>query len=301
MPAGNKKKEKESENSIKGLEDYSPEMQKKILREMRKRERNRKFLLGLLATAAVVCLGCFVFYYINAGKGAGRNGELSGLIGSEALSNPEGGTASYLANLSKDEKDKATPGILDKYKTLHNSNKDMIGWIKIDGTVIDYPVMQASDNEYYLNHDFDRKEKKSGALFLDCRCDAVYGNNNFIIYGHHLTSGSMFSCLSDYQSKSFYEKHPYITFDTVYATGTYQVMYAFRSRVYEETDVNFKYYDFIDADSEEEFNSYMNEMKAASFIDTGITAVYGDQLLTLSTCDYAEENGRFVVVAKKIS
>ena len=168
MPAGNKKKEKESENSIKGLEDYSPEMQKKILREMRKRERNRKFLLGLLATAAVVCLGCFVFYYINAGKGAGRNGELSGLIGSEALSNPEGGTASYLANLSKDEKDKATPDILDKYKTLHNSNKDMIGWIKIDGTVIDYPVMQASDNEYYLNHDFDRKEKKSGALFLDC-------------------------------------------------------------------------------------------------------------------------------------
>ena len=160
--------------------------------------------------------------------------------------------------------------------------------------------MQADDNEYYLSHNFDRKDDKAGCLFLDSKCDAVHGNDNYIIYGHHLTSGRMFSSLSDYESESYYKKHPTITFDTIYEEGTYQVMYAFRSRVYDETDVNFKYYEFIDTDSDQEFNSYMNEMKGASYYDTGVTAVRGDKLLTLSTCDYKEENGRFVVVAKKI-
>ena len=78
-------------------------------------------------------------------------------------------------------------------------------------------------------------------------------------------------------------------------------MYVFRSRVYREDEIVFKYYQFIDANGEQEFNSYMKEMAAMSFYDTGVTAEYGDQLLTLSTCDYQETNGRFVVVAKKIA
>ena len=130
--------------------------------------------------------------------------------------------------------------------------------------------------------------------------NVVRGNDNYILYGHHLSSGRMFAALESYESESFFESHRYITFDTIYEEQLFEVMYVFRSRVYNEEDVVFKYYQFIDANSEEEFYSYMNEMADMSFYDTGVTAVYGDTLLTLSTCDYNETNGRFVVVARRI-
>ena len=280
----------------KGLDDYSPEMQKQIKKEMRRIKLRRNLLIFGFSSVAVACIGYFIWYYASADKNGGRMEQLSELVGSDAMSNVETG---YVARISNEE-DVDRPDILDQYKTLYNSNRDIIGWISIPNTKIDYPVMQYSDNTYYLSHNFDRKDDKAGCLFLDCGCDVIKGSDNYIIYGHHLTSGRMFSSLSDYESKTFYEKHSTISFDTIFETGTYAVMYAFRSRVYDDMDVNFKYYQFINADSEEEFNSYMNEMKEASYYDTGVTAVYGDQLLTLSTCDYQEENGRFVVVAKKI-
>ena len=111
----------------------------------------------------------------------------------------------------------------------------------------------------------------------------------------------MFGKLELYQEEDYYKEHQYINFDTIYEKGTYQIMYVFRSRVYKEDEIVFKYYQFIDANGEQEFNSNMQEMAAMSFYDTGVTAEYGDQLLTLSTCDYQEKDGRFVVVAKKIA
>ena len=115
-----------------------------------------------------------------------------------------------------------------------------------------------------------------------------------------MKNGKMFSSLIKYADKDYYEKHKYIRFDTIYEKGTYEVMYAFRSRIYNTNEITFKYYQFIDANSSEEFDSYMEEMEKMSLIDTGVYATYGDRLLTLSTCDYQEENGRFVVVAKRI-
>ena len=132
-------------------------------------------------------------------------------------------------------------------------------------------------------------------------CDVIGPSTNLILYGHHMKSGKMFGGLDKYQDEEYYKNHKYIDFDTIYEEGIYQVMYVFRSRVYSEDEVVFKYYRFIDAVSEIEFNSNMNEMAAISLYDTGVTASYGDRLLTLSTCDYQEKNGRFVVVAKKVS
>jgi sortase B len=190
--------------------------------------------------------------------------------------------------------------VLSEYETLYNKNKKLIGWLKIDDTNIDYPVMQTTDNEYYLEHNLNQEYDKNGSIFMDKDCDVLKPSTNLILYGHHMKSGQMFGELDKYQNKSYAEKHPYISFDTIYEHGTYQVMYVFRSKVYSEEDVNFKYYQFIDALSETEFDSNMQEMAAMSLYDTGVTAQYGDRLLTLSTCDYQEKNGRFVVVAKKI-
>ncbi len=294
------RKEKPSvKEPAKSLDDYDPEMRKQILLEMKKAEKRRKMVIMAFVFIAIAGFGYYAIYYLTAGRSDGRTESLSHLVGSDKLVNmrePDG----YVATLTDESGNQITLEILDKYKTLYNLNQDLIGWVKIDDTIIDYPVMQAEDNNYYLTHNFDREEEKAGALFLDCNCDIVRGNDNYIIYGHHLTSGRMFSKLGEYESERYYEKHPYIQFDTIYEEGTYQVMYAFRSRVYDADEIRFKYYQFINAQSEEEFNSYMREMARESFYDTGVTAVYGDKLLTLSTCDYQEQNGRFVVVAKKI-
>ena len=277
------------------LEDMSPAMQAEVKRQLKKRERRRKLTVATLLIAAVASLGYYIIYYVNGSKHNDEYKEISNLVGSNAL---QGDTPTTVTATINNETRTLT--VLPKYETLYKSNNKLIGWIKIADTNIDYPVMQTTDNEYYLNHNFDQEESKAGALFLDYQCDVVSGCDNYIIYGHHLSSGGMFSKLSDYQSKSYYEKHKYINFDTIYEEGTYQVMFAFRSRVYDSDQVVFKYYQFINATSEEEFTSYMNEMRKDSFYDTGVEAYYGDQLLTLSTCDYNENNGRFVVVAKKI-
>ena len=186
------------------------------------------------------------------------------------------------------------PDVLDEYKTLYEKNKKLIGWLEIDDTIIDYPVMQTGDNEYYLDHNFNQEYDKNGSLFLDYNC------NILIIYGHHMKSGQMFGQLQKYAKESYGEKHSIIRFDSIYEEAEYQVMYVFRSQVYNEDEFVFKYYQFIDANSEEEFNSYMEEMAGLSLYDTGVTASYGDSLLTLSTCDNSQTDGRFVVVAKRI-
>ena len=192
------------------------------------------------------------------------------------------------------------PDVLDEYKTLYEKNKKLIGWLKIDDTIIDYPVMQTGDNSYYLEHNFNQEYDKNGSLFLDYNCSIYPRSTNLIIYGHHMKSGQMFGQLQKYAKQSYGEKHSIITFDSIYEKATYQVMYVFRSQVYNEDDLVFKYYQFIDANSKKEFDSYMNEMAKMSLYDTGVTASYGDSLLTLSTCDNSQTDGRFVVVAKRI-
>jgi len=296
---------KEASSGRRSLEDYDPEMQKAIIAEIRKSEKRRKLLIVLAIFVTIGAFGGYYLYYKTAKDSGNQYDTYANLKGSDALSNMDRGNGMYTATIVNEEGEEVHLEVLDEYKTLFNLNRHLIGWIKIadingSNVVIDLPVMQGSDNSYYLSHNFDEAEDKAGALFLDCNCDAVKGNDNFIIYGHHLTSGRMFSFLGNYESESYYEKYPVIRFDTIYEEGTYQVMYAFRSHVYDTNEVAFKYYQFIDAYSEEEFNSYMNEMASLSYINTGVTAHYGDRLLTLSTCDYQEENGRFVVVAKRI-
>ena len=137
--------------------------------------------------------------------------------------------------------------------------------------------MQTTDNEYYLDHNLNQEYDKNGSIFMDKDCDVLKPSTNFILYGHHMKSGQMFGSLSLYSDQSYYEKHPCIQFDTIYEKGQYEIMYVFRSRVYSEDEIVFKYYQFIDAQSEQEFDSYMNDMAEMSLYDTGVTASFGDQ------------------------
>jgi sortase B len=277
------------------LSDFDRDMQKRILHEMKKKERQRRLILTACLMVCLMSFGYLGAYYKAAAKSAQQFEELAAIKEADKLNSSGGEVVVHLIG------EKEAPNILPEYETLLNMNQELIGWVKIDDTVIDYPVMQTDDNEYYLDHNFNGESDTNGCIFMDSQCDVVQGCDNIILYGHHMKSGKMFGALNKYSSQSYYEKHPTIQFDTIYEKGVYQIMYVFRSKVYSEEDVNFKYYQFIKASSETEFNSYMSEMASLSLYDTGVTASYGDKLLTLSTCDYQEKKGRFVVVAKKVS
>lgn len=250
--------------------------------------------------AAVCCLGYFGIYTYYDYRTNSTYEALSDLR-LNRLPTTAAPTPAATPQFTLDETAPEPKEVLEEFKTLLNKNQKLIGWLKIDDTNIDYPVMQTSDNEYYLDHNLNQEYDKNGSIFMDKDCDVLQPSTNFILYGHHMKSGQMFGNLDRYSSEAYYKEHPYIQFDTIYERGTYQVMYVFRSHVYSEEEIAFKYYQFIDVNSEKEFDSYMQEMAAMSYYDTGVTAEYGDQLLTLSTCDYQEKDGRFVVVAKKIA
>ena len=193
------------------------------------------------------------------------------------------------------------PDILEEYQSLYSLNQKMVGWIKIDGTKVDYPVLQTVNNDYYLNHNFDQEEDRNGSIFMDKECSIVPRSQNLILYGHNMKSGKMFGTLNKYKDEEFYKKHPQIQFDTIYEKGTYDIMYVFSEVVHDEMEITFKYYQFINANSKVEYESYMNDMKEMSIYDTGINSVYGDALITLSTCDYSQGAERFVIVAKRVN
>ncbi len=293
------KKASKKQNAPKNrarLEDFDKEMQAQIMAVLKKREQKRKMLIAGCLFMCIISFGYLGAYYQVSAKSAREFEELSAL---KEAGKQSSNTKEVRIHYTDDSVE--TPDILPEYSLIHQKNQRLIGWVKIADTIIDYPVMQTVNNEYYLDHNFNQEKDRNGCIFMDYQCDVLKGCDNIILYGHHMKSGKMFGTLNRYSKESYYEEHPTIQFDTIYEKGTYQVMYVFRSKVYSEEEVTFKYYQFINAVSEKEFNSAMIEMAELSLYDTGVTAEYGDQLLTLSTCDYQEKKGRFVVVAKKIS
>jgi len=192
--------------------------------------------------------------------------------------------------------------ILPEYQAAYAANNDLAGWISIEGTVIDYPVMyRPADKDYYLHRNFygEYEKRGPGAIFIREKCDPFKPSDNVVIYGHYKQDGSMFHDLHGYYRQSFWQEHQFIRYDTIYERHTYQIVAVFKTNV--DSDDFFPYHKFNDAKNEEEFNDFINTVKRMSFYDTGVDAEFGDKLITLSTCEYTLSNGRLVVVAKQIS
>lgn len=190
--------------------------------------------------------------------------------------------------------------ILPRFLQLYDLNPHIIGWLEIPGTKVNYPVMHTPDDpEYYLKRNFDRKSSAAGCLFLQAEAEPLRPSDNLTVYGHHMKNGSMFAALDKYRKKAFFEENRYIYFDTLQATQTYEVLAVFKTNVSEGE--GFHYHEFVDAADAAEFDAYVQKCKKLSYYDTGVDATYGDQLLTLSTCEYSQPNGRLVVVAKRIA
>lgn len=191
--------------------------------------------------------------------------------------------------------------VVNPYREAFLSNEDMGAWLQIPGTDIDYPVMWTpEDEEYYLYRGFDGSENKNGSLILDTDSCLNPLTTNLIIHGHNMKSGAMFGCLTDYEEESYYQEHKDIILYTEECQRNYEVIAVFRSQVFRKSDDVFKFYNFFQADTQEEFDDFYNNIKEMSLYDTGVTAEFGDRFITLSTCVYHVETGRFVVVAKEV-
>lgn len=199
-------------------------------------------------------------------------------------------------NVSDSSTDKSAAEIM-----LEN-NSDFKGWITVSGTNIDNPFFQTSDNEFYLNHNQDKQKSTYGALFLD------YSNTlteqrrdkNLVIYGHHMKNGSMFANLVKYKSLNFYKQHPTVDFSTLYGKSTYKIYAAFVLNASKADDNGYVYNIYRNKFSDEEdFNGWYSEAAERSIINTGVDVEYGDNIITLVTCDYDFENARFVVMARE--
>ena len=185
-------------------------------------------------------------------------------------------------------------------RNLYLENADMVGWIQIEGTSIDYPVMQTpADPTYYLKHDFEKHYTDYGCPFMQADCDVLCPSDNLIIYGHNMKDGSMFADLAKYRSKDFWQTHKTVWFDTALGSYAYEIFAVIHTTVQADATDEFPFYRFVDAEAPEDFADYVSACQARALYDTGISAEYGDKLLTLSTCDNITDDGRLLVIANQ--
>lgn len=255
-------------------------------------------LVSIIATVtAAISLYMIVSTFVNGRQEQNAFDELTALVEQEketpviTPNNPDSVTVIELP-------DDTEPVILPEYAALYEQNSDFYGWLRIDETPINYPVMHTpNDPQYYLRRAFDKSDTQSGTPFLDGAC--FEGCGNYILYGHHMKNETMFGTLPKYADKEYWEQHKTICFDTLYEHGEYEVIAAFYGKAIAKCDPGFRYYQYTDLTNPAVFAEYMEQVSATAIYDTGITAEYGDELITLSTCSYHTDNGRFVVVAKK--
>lgn len=270
----------------------------------------KKTVLTILATifavAFIVSAVYLGFYFAQSKREADRYNELSNMVEqakNQEQTKPTGAsTGTDPADPAATEPPAPSDGteILPCYQDVHNMNLDVVGWIKIDGTVVNYPVMQTAvtNRDYYLRRNYDQEKSTAGSIYAREECDVFTPSDNVTLYGHNMHDGSMFACLLDYEDKSVWENNSLITFDTLYEYHTYRIFAVFRTTA--TVGEGFAYHRMENAANAKEFNEFVATCKDLAFYDTGITPVYGDKLLCLSTCDYAVDNGRLVVAAVRV-
>ena len=197
-------------------------------------------------------------------------------------------------------------GISTDFLELHETNKDVVGYLEIPDTKLSMPVVQGDDNEYYLDHTLEKKYNPFGIPFADHRVtfSPNYQSDNVTIYGHAAKDGTFFAPVKEYKDIEFYKKHPTLTFDTIYGKGLYKIV----GVMMVDTDITkkdlFNFHDYNDM-SEEQFDYFMDQVYKRTYFNTDVDVKFGDNLLTLSTCDTDVINSnttpyRMALVARKV-
>ena len=273
---------------------------------------SKKLLIGMIALLVAIC-GVSTYFHIKNKMESEENkrtyetvaAEVAATEDSTAVSATEAAVNPYTNNISGVNGNGGNGGNSGNSQSYANtmtsaSNPDMVGWIKINGTNINYPVMRTPENpDYYLDHDFYKNQSVYGCPYVQANCDVKTPSDNVIVYAHHMNDGSMFANLELFRSKDFWSSHKTISFDTLDNKANYDILAVFAISVDESDKKAFKFYEFVNSYDPDHFSTFIAKCKALSFYETGVSAKYGDKLLTLATCEYTHDNGRLVVVAKR--
>lgn len=248
-------------------------------RRRRKRNKGALFLSNLILICAVIIFVISAYKLINIGTGYME------------------GRSEYeeVMDLAVEYDDKQEKFRVDFDKLLE-MNADTIGWIRFypEPSIINYPVVQGTDNDLYLHKTFSANENTLGAIFMDVNCEGDFSGRNSIIYGHRMKDGSMFRKLDEYGDKSFWEENPYFY---IYTPDGKEITYHIYSAGVVADDAKTYTVSFAD---DSEFQSYVDYTKSTADYDTGIEVTTDDQIVTLSTCTSAGDDYRFVVHGVKI-
>ncbi|NCB50562.1 MAG: class B sortase [Clostridia bacterium] len=265
------------------------------------KDKFRKTVLIICTVVLICCIAGLAYYFVRQYLEDRVDRQISELVSvTPSPTQTPVTTPAPTPEATADPTPTPIPQVMEKYAALAEQNPDTIGWLKIEGTAIDYAVMWTPDEpDKYIDVDFYGNFSNRGTLYLDEDCD-IWESENLIIYGHHMQSSAMFGNLDYFSGESYWENHKFIQFDTIYEEQTYEIVAAFYARILYSNEEGFRYYQFIEADDEETFNEYVDFIKQNQCYDTGVDLEYGDRLLTLSTCAYQVENGRFAVVAKLV-
>ena len=210
------------------------------------------------------------------------------------------GTAAGKQETADVTKKKKRPQILPQYREMAKEYPGLFGWLRIPDTRIDLPVMQPlKEKDFYLDHDFTGAASAEGALFADPENNRWPQDGNTVIYGHNMKNGHVFGTLDLYEDPAYFKAHREIHFDTIYETGIYEAVAVVKTRIRNENEQGFRYYQFFQYDNQEQFLQCADFVNENQMFDTGSRLRYGDQILMLSTCEYSQENGRLVIVARK--
>lgn len=233
----------------------------------------------------IICLGMFLFSIIKIGTilyGYSKDEKVMQEIQDE-----------YQAILEESKPLAAGNQIRPQFQRLLNINPDIVGWLTIDHTKVDYPILQSSDNDYYLNRNYKKAESKAGSFFMDFRNQIDTNDKQTIIYGHEMKDGSMFGQLKKFLDEDFFTQNQHFQYETLYASYDVEVFSVYLTT----TDFNYIETDFS---SDEEYIEYLRVIKGKSEIPTDIQVDEEDTIITLSTCNYLldPDGGRLVIHGK---
>ncbi|MBR5246785.1 MAG: class B sortase [Clostridia bacterium] len=263
------------------------------------KEKMRKVVMDISIVAIVCCLFAFIDYFGEYRTQVSIRNDLQGQIINTDGMNDNQYNEAWKDLYAKFPNMNFPTGMKADYAYLYAANQDFVGWLKIENTSLDIQIVQSTNNEYYLKRDFYKNSNRYGCPYVDYRNNTKELDDNTLIYGHHMSDGSLFSNLDGYKTLEGYKKSPIINFSTLYQDYQFKVFAVFLSTSSPSTDNGFNYM-ITDFASDERFTSFINEVRLRSIINTNVTVNANDKIITLVTCSRDFDDARLVVMGRLV-
>ncbi len=263
------------------------------------KEKMRKVVMDISIIAIVCCLIAFIDYFGEYRTQVNIRDDLQDqIINTDGMDDNQYNEA-WKDLYSKFPNMNFPAGMKADYAYLYAANQDFVGWLRIQNTSLDIQVVQSKDNDYYLKRDFYKNSNRYGCPFMDYKNNPNELDDNTLIYGHHMSDGSLFSNLDGYKTLEGYRESPIIEFSTLYKDYKFKVFAVFLSTSSPTTDNGFNYM-ITDFASDDKFTDFINEVRLRSIINTNVTVNSNDKIITLVTCAKDFDDARLVVMGRMV-